>query len=145
MGDAARPNHLNPRLWAVVALGGMAGAAAREGVTLLVPAIHGVPVAIAAVNISGAFLLGFLYEALTRPGLPGRRATRLKLLLGTGFCGGFTTYSALAVDAVLLGAVGRPGAALLYVAGTVLAGACATWAGIVAGARIGRNPREERA
>ena len=142
MGGAPRPNHLKWRMWAVVAVGGAFGAAAREVFSLLIPAADGVPVAIAMVNILGAFLLGVLYEALTRPRMSGDRASRLKLLLGTGFCGGFTTYSSLAVDAALLGIHGRPGTALLYVFGTIALGACATWAGIVVGSRSATTARE---
>ena len=122
MGGANRPNHLKWRMWAVVAVGGTLGAASREAFSLLIPAADGVPVAIGIVNILGAFLLGFLYEALTRPGVSSNRASHLKLLLGTGFCGGFTTYSSLAVDTALLGINGHPGTALLYVFGTVVLG-----------------------
>ncbi|GAA1496308.1 fluoride efflux transporter FluC [Paeniglutamicibacter kerguelensis] len=142
MDGVNRPNHLKWRMWAVVAVGGAFGAASRETFSLLVPEVGGVPVAIAIVNILGAFLLGFLYEALTRPGISGDRASRLKLLLGTGFCGGFTTYSSLAVDTAVLGIHGRPGTALLYVMGTVVLGACATWAGIIAGSRSAKAARE---
>ncbi|MFJ6416278.1 fluoride efflux transporter FluC [Paeniglutamicibacter sp. NPDC091659] len=142
MGGADRPNHLKWRMWAVVAVGGTFGAVSREAFSLFIPAVGDLPVAIAIVNILGAFLLGFLYEALTRPGISGDRASRLKLLLGTGFCGGFTTYSSLAVDTALLGINGRSGTALFYVLGTVVLGACATWAGLVAGSRSARTVPE---
>ena len=142
MGGANRPNHLKWRLWVVVAVGGTLGVACREVVSLLVPAAGAVPIAIGIVNVLGAFLLGFLYEALTRPGISGDRSSRLKLLLGTGFCGGFTTYSSLAVDTALLGINGLPGTALLYVFGTVVLGAGATWAGLVVGSRSAKAVRE---
>ena len=143
----ARPgkaNHLNWRLWALVALGGALGAGSREALSLLIPPVNGVPVVIALVNIAGAFLLGFLYEAVTRPGFSTGRASRLKLLLGTGFCGGFTTYSSLATDTATLALHGRAGVALLYVAVTVLVGAAATWAGIVVGSRATKAGLVER-
>lgn len=60
-----------------------------------------------AVNALGAALLCAL---LTRA--PG---PRLRLLLGTGVLGAFTTFSGLTVDAVLIADGGRPLMALLYV------------------------------
>ncbi len=60
------------------------------------------------VNVAGSFLLGLLSaSALSSDGLA---------LLGTGFCGGFTTYSAFAVQTHALGP--RRGAA--YAAGTIV-------------------------
>ncbi|WP_237762631.1 fluoride efflux transporter FluC [Arthrobacter sp. ERGS1:01] len=126
-------------MWLLVAVGGALGAAAREGLTLVIPTVGGVPLAIGLINLAGAFVLGCLYEALTRPGIGAVAAGRLRLLLGTGFCGGFTTYSSLATDTAVLGTHGHLGTALLYVVGTVLLGACATVAGIAAGARLARR------
>lgn len=132
---------LRPQSVALVALGGTFGAAAREGLVLSVPDAGHLPWAIVIANLAGAFLLGLLYEALNRS-IPGRaRGPRLRLLLGTGFCGGFTTYSTLAVGSVALaGWGGGPAAhglgwAAGYAFGTVLAGALATWCGILAGSR----------
>ncbi|GAB6985333.1 fluoride efflux transporter FluC [Nocardioides pyridinolyticus] len=72
------------------------------------------------VNVAGSFLLGLLSAvALSSDGL----ASAGLALLGVGFCGGFTTYSAFAVQTHALGV--RRGAA--YAAGTILVslGACA--------------------
>lgn len=106
------------------------GAASREGLTLLIPQLGEVPISIAIINVLGAFLLGYLYEAVTR--LDGSRNTgrNLRLLLGTGFCGGFTTYSALAADTAALTLNGLPWPALAYSVGTLVVGAGATWLGI---------------
>lgn len=132
---AARPSHLRwGPLW-LVALGGAIGASAREGVALLIPPLCQLPIAIPIVNIVGAFLLGYLYEAVTRLGPGDSRAKNLKLLLGTGFCGGFTTYSSLATDTAVLNSHGQLGLAFGYALGTVILGALATWAGIVIAAR----------
>jgi len=143
-GRDNRPNFLKWRLWVLVAVGGTAGAAARETLTLLTPNAAYVPLTIALINIVGAFLLGFLYESLTRPGLATEKASRLRLLLGTGFCGGFTTYSSLAAFTAVLGSSGNPGTALLYIFGTVILGACATWIGIFAGSRAAAASPEGR-
>lgn len=133
MTPGIRPPHQRAAPIALVALGGTIGVATREVLTLLVPTLGGLPVAIGLVNLLGAFLLGVLYEALTRPAGERPAARTLRLLLGTGFCGGFTTYSALAVDTALLLGDGQLGAAAGYALGTVLLGACATWGGIALG------------
>lgn len=51
-------------------------------------------------------------------------------MVGTGFMGGFTTYSALAADTAGLLGGGRVGVGIAYGLGTVLVGGLATWAGI---------------
>ena len=134
MSTGIRPAYLRWGTIGLVALGGAAGAASREGVALLIPNLGSVPVAIPLINVVGAFLLGYLYEAVTRLDRSGPTGKNLKLLLGTGFCGGFTTYSSLATGTAVLFLDGLPWAGLLYALGTVLIGACATWAGIAAGA-----------
>ncbi|MEN5075351.1 CrcB family protein [Isoptericola cucumis] len=136
MAAETRPSH---RRWAsigVVVAGGVLGTAGREGVNLAVPDVGELPVAAPVVNIVGAFLLGYLYEAVTRR-LPGDPlGPRLRLLLGTGFCGGFTTYSTLAVDTALLLDGARVDLALAYVLATVVIGAVATFSGIVVATRV---------
>ncbi|MCL3819291.1 fluoride efflux transporter FluC [Aeromicrobium wangtongii] len=123
--------HLGWGPLALVAVGGAAGAAGGQAVSLVIPELDKVPVSIAVINVVGAFLLGFLYQAVTRLGT--LQAKDLKLLLGTGFCGGFTTYSSLATDSAVLLRDGRVWSTVAYALGTVLLGACATWLGILAG------------
>lgn len=125
-----RPTHLRPAYLGLALLGGTFGTAAREAISLAVPDLGGIPVAIFAINILGAFCLGLLLDALARrgPDEGGRRTIRI--LLGTGFMGGFTTYSALAVDAAALLGEGAVGTGLGYGLLTVLIGGLATWAGI---------------
>jgi len=132
---SARPIHLSPAALAIVALGGAVGTAAREAITLALPRLGQVPIAILAINVTGAFLLGLLLESLVRRGPDVGRRRRLRLLLGTGALGGFTTYSALAVDgALLLGSA--PVVGVAYTVGTLLLGAVATTAGIAGGAAL---------
>lgn len=141
--DAAgspRPVHLHPGFLALVLGGGAVGTAAREALSLAVPRIDGIPVAILGVNLVGAFLLGLLLEALVHRGPDHGRRRIVRLLLGTGVMGGFTTYSALAADTALLMVDGSAVSAALYGLATVLLGALATWLGIVlaAGSRRSR-------
>ncbi|USX46086.1 fluoride efflux transporter FluC [Dietzia kunjamensis] len=133
-----------PAAVALVALGGAAGTYARVVVSLVVP--DPALVATLAVNLVGAFALGYLATRLAdgadrdgaRPGRERRRGVRL--LLGTGFCGGFTTYSLIALQAAMLMQRGDVPVAVLYGATTLALGAVATMLGIVLASR-GRPDR----
>ncbi len=143
LAPARGPLHLRISSIALVILGGTAGTAAREAVSLALEPVDGIPAAILAVNLAGAFLLGLLLEALVRGGPDLGRRRALRLLVGTGFMGGFTTYSTLAVDTALLLGDGAVPSGLGYALGTVFVGALATWCGIaVAAVRRGRPERE---
>lgn len=126
-----RPVHLRASSLAVVFIGGVFGAASREGLALIFPAIGGIPWDIFAINLSGAFLLGVLLDAFARRGPDHGVRRTLRLLLGTGFLGGYTTYSALATDTALLLNEGSISAGVGYGFGTLLLGGIATWAGIL--------------
>jgi CrcB protein len=91
------------------------------------------PLGTFAVNIGGAFLMGLLLGRWAVLGSPGTSA--LVPFLTTGVLGGFTTFSALAVDTVGLLDGGRAGWASVYVAATVVAGLAAVRAGVRAGTR----------
>ena len=123
--------HLTPTFIALVALGGTAGSLARHGVERLLGTSDGLPVGTLTVNLVGAFALGVLLEGLATRGsdVGHRRAARL--LVGTGFLGGFTTYSALAVETDGLLRDGRVALALLYVLTTVAVGLMASLAGVL--------------
>lgn len=142
-GRARRKPHRTPLRWSglgLVMVGGVLGVAAREGLTLAVPNVDQVPVVVPLVNLLSAFALGYLYEGLARAA-PGTALTgRLKLLIGTGFCGGLSTYSSLATDTAVLLDHDRADIAIPYALGTVLVGALATLAGIALGARL--HPHE---
>jgi CrcB protein len=97
-----------------------------------------VPWAILAANLAGAFLLGVLLEALVRRGPDHGIRRTLRLLIGTGFMGGFTTYSALATDTASLLAAEHGWLAASYALGTVLVGGIATAAGILVAATAHR-------
>jgi CrcB protein len=117
---------------ALVFLGGAAGTGVRFGLGAVVPFWRSVPVATFGINVVGAFLLGALLERLERLGRPRHdpdRVRRLRLLIGTGGLGGFTTYSSLATDTASLLLV-HPGRAVGYAVGTLLVGTVASVAGI---------------
>lgn len=144
MNAGTRPPYLRWAAIALVFVGGGAGAASREGLSLVIPDLGEVPVAIPIINVIGAFLLGYLYEAVTRLDTSRPTGANLKLLLGTGFCGGFTTYSSLATDTAVLFRDGLPGSALIYAFATVIVGACATWAGIAIASAVNNRGSGQR-
>lgn len=136
--SAPRPVHLHWRYLGLVALGGMIGTGLREALSLAIPPIAGIPFTTAAINIIGAFVLGFLLETLAHRGEDAGRRRVLRLFAGTGILGGFTTYSALATDTVLL-LQDTPAVGLAYAVGTLLIGGAATAGGIITAGAIRRK------
>ncbi|MCT9869468.1 fluoride efflux transporter FluC [Paenarthrobacter aurescens] len=132
--DAKRPVHFHWRFIGLVAAGGVLGALARYGLGLVIPAPGAWPLPTLIINLTGALALGALLEGLSRrgPDVGSRRV--LRLALGTGFLGAYTTYSTLALDAVHLFAAGAAPAAAGYLLASLLGGAAATTAGIWLGA-----------
>jgi CrcB protein len=130
--------HLSPGFIVLVAAGGAAGSIARYGVERLLGTSDGLPVGTLTVNLTGAFLLGVLIEVLALRGSDAGHRRAARLLLGTGFLGGFTTYSALAVEADGLLRDGRAGLALAYVLATVVVGLLASLAGVLAARKAAR-------
>jgi len=131
--------HLRWEYLGLVFLGGTVGTALREVLLLLDPGDIAITFAI---NVTGALLLGALLETLLGRGPDAGRRRGIRLLVGTGVLGGFTTYSALATDTGLLLADGSVGAALLYAGGTLILGAVATWLGIIGSASLRRRRGE---
>jgi CrcB protein len=112
----------------VVALGGALGSLARYGTGLALPHDPSdLPVATLLVNVVGCLLLGLLVA-----GWP--HARWLRPFLGTGVLGGFTTFSAFALETDRL--LDRaPVVAVLYVGLSLLVGLAAASAGL----RLGRR------
>lgn len=127
----------------VVLLGGIVGTSARYALKVALPA-DGWPWGTWTVNIAGAFLLGLIVAGLASRGPDVGRRRTLRLLLGTGVMGSFTTYSSLAVETERLLAGGRVGLGLAYAGTTLLIGLAASLAGLLLGARGGRGRAARR-
>ena len=112
-----------------VALGGAVGAVLRflvdRGVTARWAPTF--PAATLLINVTGSFVLGVV------TGLSAVLGPVWTLALGTGLCGGYTTFSTAMVGAVRLAREQRAGAAVVSVLGTVLWSLLAVAAGLTLG------------
>ncbi|TPW76692.1 CrcB family protein [Schumannella sp. 10F1B-5-1] len=133
------PVHLRPASLLLVAAGGTVGTLVRELIDLALPRPDGLPVSILLINVTGALLLGALLEGLARRGPDEGARRRVRLLVGTGVLGGYTTYSALAADSAKLLLVGDALLGLLYPLATLVLGAAASAVGIVLARRLVRG------
>lgn len=123
---------------AAVALGGVLGSLGRYAVGLGLPHRPGeFPWGTMIVNVTGAFAIGLLVAYLIdRPG----SHPLARPFLGVGLLGGWTTYSAFAVDLIQLADAGRITALLAYAVGTLLLGTLAVGAGTAAGRALWPGP-----
>ena len=110
-------------------LGGGTGTVARFQIGRWLAVPGGFPWATFGINVVGSFLLGLLVILLKdRPGW--------LVLLGAGFCGGFTTFSAFSVETLRLLEAEEYAGAGGYVLGSVVAGVAGAWLGLQMGKSI---------
>lgn len=108
------------RLHAAIFAGGAIGALARAGLAQALPWNgHGWPWTSFVVNVAGTLLLGWFATRLQERLPP---STYRRPLLGTGFCGALTTFSAFQLELVELGRHGEAATAVAYAAASVGAG-----------------------
>lgn len=84
------------------------------------------PVGTFLVNIIGCFLIGLVLGMLEKSAV---MSTTMRLLLVTGFCGGFTTFSAFADELWRLGNKGDWTTSVIYLVASILVGVLLVWAG----------------
>ncbi|MDY8110652.1 fluoride efflux transporter CrcB [Fulvimarina sp. 2208YS6-2-32] len=88
----------------------------------------GFPWGTAFVNVFGSFLMGVLVELLARKlGM----SQHWRMFLASGCLGGFTTFSSFSLDTMNLIDKGAAGLAIAYVAGSVILGVAALFAGLL--------------
>ena len=108
----------------LVALGSALGGVARYGIGVLAARSPGAfPIGTLIVNVAGSFLIGLLAATL------GDASERSRLLLMTGFCGGFTTFSAFALENVEMMERGAFGMGLMLTVAHVVGSVGACWIG----------------
>jgi len=101
---------VNPALLALLALAGGLGAVARFLLDTVVRSRVGTafPAGTALINLTGSLLLGLVVGLAGSGALPDA----LRLVVGTGFLGGYTTFSAASVETEALVVARRPAAAI---------------------------------
>ncbi|MBT8191309.1 MAG: fluoride efflux transporter CrcB [Saprospiraceae bacterium] len=110
-----------------VFLGGGLGALSRYGIARLVPVTtHGFPWATFITNIISCIFLGYLLGLTLNKGLDNR----LQLLLMTGFCGGFSTFSSYTAETLKLLEQQQYSLVLIYVFASILLCLICMWIGI---------------
>ncbi|MGN0221895.1 MAG: fluoride efflux transporter CrcB [Prevotella sp.] len=114
---------LNNILW--VACGGALGSVCRYLLSGMNTA--SIPSGTFLVNICGSLAIGLLVGWVNR----GILSPEMKMLLITGFCGGFTTFSTFANESFGMMKAGEVLIAALYVASSTSLGILAVWLGII--------------
>ena len=121
---------MNVLLVAGIAAAAAVGAGLRYLADRLVPTRGGFPFGILLVNVSGSLVLGVI------TGLGTALAPEAALVLGVGLLGGYTTFSTVSVESVLLAERGRWRDAAANLLGTLVLAAAAAAAGIALGSLL---------
>ena len=113
----------------IVGLGGGAGSMLRYAVQKFfqVQSATAFPTGTLLVNIAGCFLIGILWSMVSRSLTWNEE---MKLLLMTGFCGGFTTFSAFTLEGIGLLKENKTALFVIYLIASVVGGLLATLIGI---------------
>lgn len=119
--------------WLLIALGGALGAVSRYALDRAATAAvgHATVWGIFFINLSGSFLLGLFVGASAARG--ENWPPEARLLIAVGFLGSYTTFSTLMLAGVQSAESGELGRAALNVAGSVVAGLAAAFAGALIG------------
>jgi CrcB protein len=115
--------------WAI-AVGAAAGGLSRFYLTVAMQQRFGeaFPWGTLLINITGSLLLGFIIRyAVATPSMP----LELRLMLTTGFCGGYTTFSSYSYETAVLLENGHYSRAALYSIGSVVFSLFATFCGFM--------------
>ncbi|MFI6153900.1 fluoride efflux transporter CrcB [Kitasatospora sp. NPDC051170] len=113
--------------WLLVVAGAVVGAPLRYLTDRAVQSRHDsvFPWGTFTVNVVGCLVLGTLTGAVAA----GAASSHVQLLVGTGFCGALTTYSTFSYETLRLAESGAGRYAAANVAGSVVAGLAAVYAG----------------
>jgi len=120
----------------MVAIGGAAGAVARYGLGVQALRLWGPgwPAGTFVANVFGGFLMGMLASFLAHRGGPDQE--KLRLLLGVGVLGGFTTFSAFSLETALMIERRAYGQAFAYAAASVLLSISALFVGLLVARKV---------
>lgn len=112
----------------LIGTGGFAGSVSRYLLTRFISSKWPMafPWGTFGVNIVGCFLIGIVMGLSFQSAM----STQTRLLLATGFCGGFTTFSTYSLEIFELYQRGEAGTGMLYLFGSILAGFISVWLGL---------------
>jgi CrcB protein len=117
-----------------VGLGGALGTLARYLLDATFTTVSGhFPATTLLINLSGSLAIGFLVPVTDTV---SARFALARAFLIVGFLGGWTTYSTLAVEAVLLGKADHVGLAVAYLVASLVGGVALVTLGAAAGRRV---------
>lgn len=113
----------------LVGAGGFVGSIARFLSSQLIVRYYpsSFPWGTLTVNVVGCFLIGVIYAFSEKGNL---LSPEMRLLLATGFCGGFTTFSSFAYESIALMKDGELFYTFLYVAASIVIGFMAAYVGV---------------
>lgn len=123
-----------------IGAGGFLGTLTRFAIQLAIPTVNvGFPWAVLLINALGSLFLGWFFTIA----VPGKITPQLRLAIGTGFTGAFTTFSTFTLDIVRLSEGGEWISAAIYMIVSLLAGLLLCALGISLGQRMLGAPRQE--
>ncbi|MHC2451666.1 fluoride exporter [Bacillus altitudinis] len=130
---------MHMKTYFAVFIGGLIGTLCRNELSQTVIS-QTFPYATMIENISGSLLLGFA----TGYFLFQKGKKYLAALIGTGFCGGFTTMSTFSKETVLLLQAGQFNLSMMYILLSVIAGVAAALAGLILAERLFHQNKQQK-
>jgi len=119
-------------LYIAIFLGGCLGAVARYSVSLWIEDLHRFPYETLSVNLLGCFILTYF---VSHPFLSSKLSRPIKVGLGTGLIGSFTTFSTFATETIDLWMNQEQLLSLLYVLTSIVGGFLFSWLGFKTGSK----------
>jgi fluoride exporter len=113
------------RIVLLIGLGGMAGTFARYFFQVFFSRFSPLPLATFVANMLGCFLIGVIFGLHHKQHI----SDNLRLIMATGFCGGFTTFSAFALENYSFFTENNFKVALAYIGLSILLGILAVYFG----------------
>ncbi|MEH7672319.1 fluoride efflux transporter CrcB [Bacillus pumilus] len=127
------------KAYLAVFIGGLIGTLCRYELSQLIVS-QTFPYATLIENVTGSLLLGFS----TGYFMFQKRKKYLAALIGTGFCGGFTTMSTFSKETILLLQTGQFTSSVIYILLSVIAGVAAALCGLMLAQRLFHQNKQQR-